>query len=98
MIVLDKKDASKFINELQSKLIDDENTHPIKNFYVKVVIKDKDIVEKLYHLGPDSNHTGKYWLLLIKNGGEATIKRFSSKWLTQFFKDNGFFDHSKILE
>lgn len=95
-IALDKETSIRFLKELQSDPIGYQNTSEITKIHVKLIIHKKGQDIDRFYISPDSYYSEKYWVFSTRRE-VSEIKRIQSSWLKDFFKENGFFDHEKIL-
>lgn len=92
---VDEYSRNRFLQEIQSNTIDFyRNTHGLDDYTINLHMRylEQDINQ--FYLKPDSKYIGFFWV--YANGKE--IKRIKSLWLMNYFNENGYFDHSKILE
>ncbi|MCK4261398.1 MAG: hypothetical protein KAX49_20685 [Halanaerobiales bacterium] len=93
--ILSKTESEKFIEELKKKHIGYKNTGRLSKYKVLVNLQLHEDKNYYISLTPDSDYKGVFWMVFESASGTIRIK---SSWLMNFFKENNFYDHAKILE
>lgn len=92
---LSEEENITFLKQLRLPGIIAHNSSPLEPYsvYIRILINQNE--EHNLILTPDSSRKGEYWL--FKAGRSMNIHQFHSYWLPKWFKENGFFDHEKML-
>lgn len=92
---LGEEEKLTFLKQFHLPGIISHNSYRLEPYsvYIRIIVNQNE--EHNLILVPDSSQKGEYWL--FKVGKSRKIHQFHSYWLPKWFKENGFFDHEKIL-